>query len=94
MGTSLDIVYQALKYLLKIRPASNNNHIGIASKTCEITSGGVNNMPIKNEQNITYGRLEANFPTLIKFDLTNIIVATGISNDTPKAKKSLSIKLR
>ena len=39
--------------LLKTKPSSNNNHIGIAKRICEITSGGVNSIPrLKHNTNI------------------------------------------
>ena len=37
-----------MPYFEKNSPNSKSNHIGIASVICDITSGGVNNMPSIN----------------------------------------------
>ena len=53
LGNRAEYIFYIFKNLLKIKPISNNNHIGIANKIWEITSGGVNTMPIRKAKNIT-----------------------------------------
>ena len=42
--------------LAKNTPASNNNHMGMANMICEITSGGVSNIPTTKAPTIIYRR--------------------------------------
>lgn len=76
------------------RPISNSIHIGIAKKSCEKISGGVNSIPIVKKKIIKYG-LALERPLFVTtFDFISKNVAIGISKDIPKAKASLKIKLR
>ncbi len=75
-------------------PTSKSTHVGRASSSCEITSGGVRSMPTMKQPTITYGRLLA-IPSAVAIpDQASMKVAMGISNAKPKAKNILSTKSR
>ena len=75
-------------------PTSNSSHIGMASKVCEMISGGVSSIPTTKAPTTTKGRFARN-------DLASVmpvqhirIMAIGISNDTPNAKNNFNTKFR
>ena len=70
-------------------PISKRSHIGTANKVCDITSGGVSNIPIINAPTITYGLLADKLFGVLTFVKTNKTVITGTSNAKPNAKKAL-----
>ena len=80
--------------LAKNRPNSNNTHIGIASKTWEITSGGVRIIPIIKANTIIYGLFLDKDSTVVS--LANIMtkVIIGTSKASPNAKNNFNTKFK
>ena len=75
-------------------PSSNNIHMGNASMICEITSGGVSSIPITKAPTIMYGRFSISASAVVIPVAIRIMVATGTSNASPKAKNIARIKSR
>ena len=83
-----------MKYLEKYKPNSYKNHIGNANNICEITSGGVNNIPKVKAPTIIYGLFEDNFSLVVIPDVIRSTVTMGTSKEKPNAKNSAITKSR
>ena len=73
-------------------PISNNIQAGIAKRSCEIISGGVNIIPITKQPMIKYGRFRDNAVEVVIPEDTNNEVAIGISKANPNAKNIFIMK--
>ena len=73
-------------------PISNNTQAGIAKRSWEIISGGVNIIPSTKQPIIKYGRFRANAMEVVIPEDTNNEVAIGISKAKPNDKKIFIIK--
>lgn len=91
---SAEWVFLFSRILPKSKPISKSSHIGIASITIEIASGGVINIATKKHPTIIKRRFSARlcvFTTPIKMSSK---VAIGISKVTPNTKNSFKQKLK
>ena len=75
-------------------PVSKSSHMGMASSTCEMMSGGVNIMPTTKQPTITYARFLAIDAVDVAPVQIKSTVAIGISKAIPKAKNNFRTKSR
>ena len=73
-------------------PISNNTQAGMAKRSWEIISGGVNIIPSTKQPMIKYGRFRANAVEVVIPEDTNNEVAIGISKANPNAKNIFIMK--
>ena len=73
-------------------PISNNTQAGMAKRSWEIISGGVNIIPSTKQPIIKYGRFRANAVEVVIPEDTNNEVAIGISKANPNAKNIFIMK--
>ena len=83
-----------MPYFEKKIPNSNSNIIGMANKICDITSGGVKNIPSIKDKTIIYERLFFNVSFLIILNLMIIFIKIGILKQIPLIKIIVNIKYK
>ena len=81
-----------MPYFEKNTPNSNNKIIGIANKICDITSGGVKNIPSIKEKTIIYDLLFLNVSFLTILNFIIIFIKIGILKHIPLIKIIVNIK--
>jgi hypothetical protein len=85
-------IFLTLKYFEEYNPISYKSHIGKARSICDITSGGVNNIPRVNAPTIIYGLFKASFSFVVMPEVINNTVTIGTSKENPNAKNNAITK--